>query len=79
MEKINFTTLTQRIFAPTPVFWQKVRSIAVTIGGSAVAVLTANSTLDLALPVVVITVVKYSIAMCVAVAGTAQFTKEDKA
>ena len=78
MEKINFTTLFMRALAPTPKFWQRVRSVAVAIGGSAVAVLTANSTLDLALPVAVITVVKYTIAMCVAVAGTAQFTKEDK-
>ena len=76
MEKINFTTLFVRIFAKTPVFWQKIRSIAIAIGGSAVAVLTANSTLDLALPVAVITVVKYTVAMCVAIAGTAQLTKE---
>jgi hypothetical protein len=78
MEKINFTVITQRIFAPTPQFWQRIRSLAIAVGGSAVAVLTANSTLDLALPVIVITVVKYTIAMCVAIAGTAQLTKEDK-
>lgn len=78
MKKINSTVIFQRIFAPTPRFWQRIRSIAVAIGGSAVAVLTANSTLDLALPAIIITVVKYTIAMCVAVAGTAQLTKEDK-
>ena len=78
MEKINFTTLFMRALAPTPKFWKRVRSIAVAIGGSAVAVLTANSTLDLALPVVVITVVKYIIAMCVGIVGTEQLTKEDK-
>jgi len=78
MEKVNLTTVIQRIFAPTPQFWQRIRSLAVAVGGSAVAVLTANSTLDLALPVIVITIVKYAIAMCVAIAGTAQLTKEDK-
>ncbi len=76
MEKVNLTTLIQRFFAPTPQFWQRIRSLAIAIVGSAVAVLTANSTLDLALPVIVITVVKYVIAMCVAIAGTAQLTKE---
>lgn len=66
-----------RIKAETPIFWQKIRSWAIGIGGSAVALWTANTQLALELPVDFVSILKYIIVACVAIAGTATLTKTD--
>jgi hypothetical protein len=62
----------------TPKFWKQVQKLAISIGVSAVAVLMADKYFSLELPVTILSVVKYSVAICAAIAGTAQFTKEDQ-
>jgi len=66
-----------RLKAETPKFWKKIRTGALTIGGSAIAVITINKTMDLNLLPVIITVCNYAIAACAAIAGTASLTKTD--
>lgn len=68
----------ERIISKTPDFWKKVQKLALSVGISAVAVLLANDQFSLELHQSVLVVVKYSIAVCAAIAGTAQMTKEDK-
>lgn len=76
MKKLNI--LVERILAKTPKFWKKVQAIALSIGVSAVAVLLSNSQFVLDLPIELLTYIKYTVAVCAAIAGTAQLTKEDK-
>jgi len=68
----------QRIKLETPVFFKRLRNLAIYIGGSATAVITANATIPLNLPTKIITLCSYIIAICVAIAGTSQLTKKDK-
>lgn len=76
MKKKNIVI--ERLLAKTPCFWKRIQKFALSIGGSAVAVLVANAQLTLDLPDSLLTIVKYVVAVCVAVAGTAQLTKEDQ-
>jgi len=69
----------KRFNAETPVFWKKAQKAALSLGGSATAVIVANAHLTLNLPGTLITVLSYTIAVCAAVAGTAQFTRKDAA
>ena len=69
--------LVKRWKAELPQFWKNVRSIAITLGTSALAVITADATFTLTLPLAIIEVCKYIIAITAAIAGTAQFTKQD--
>jgi hypothetical protein len=75
-EKVNLSTVVKRVRSKTPRFWKKIRTYAISLGSSLVAVLLANSQLDLELHPTIITVVKYSVAIMAAIAGTAQLTKE---
>lgn len=76
--KSFFTTVSARYNAESPAFFKKTKSLAIKLGASAIAVLTANATLSLALPIALITVLQYLVAICVGIAGTAQLTVEDK-
>lgn len=62
-----------RIKAPTPKFWKKVRNTVGVIAGIAGALVVA----PIALPVGVVTALTYIAVVGGAVAGTAQLTKED--
>ncbi len=75
-EKVTLKTVAQRAKAKTPDFWKRVQKASVGVGISLVAVLTAETQLSLELSIGLLTVIKYSIAVCTAIAGTAQFTKE---
>lgn len=80
MKKIKefFLLLWSRIIAKTPKFWKQFQKIAFSIGISAAAVLIANGQFTLDLPETLLTIIKYTVAVCTAIAGTAQLTKEDK-
>jgi hypothetical protein len=55
-------------------FFNKLKKLAITIGGSATAVWVANSTMSLELNDTVLTVCKYTIAFCAAVGLTSKLT-----
>ena len=80
MKKLIMTIqlLYSRIISKTPLFWKRIQKLALSIGVSAVAVLVANGQFTLDLPDSLLTIIKYTIAVCAACAGTAQLTKEDK-
>lgn len=69
--------LVERWKSELPLFWKKVRNLSLSIGASAVAVLTADVTFNLTLPLIIIEICKYIVAICAAIAGSAQFTKVD--
>jgi hypothetical protein len=64
--------LIDRIKAPTPDWWKKVRNIAGTVAIVGGAILT----MPISLPVGVITAVTYTVVVAGTVAGTAQATKK---
>jgi hypothetical protein len=61
----------------SPALFKKIKKTALSIGGSAAAVVLANSSMSLNLNASLITICGYVIATCAAVAGTAQLTKTD--
>lgn len=67
-----------RLKLKSPVYFKKIRNAALSIGASAIAVIAVNSTLNLNLDPTFINIVSYVIAVCAAIAGTANLTKEDK-
>ena len=71
-----FKTIIERWNADSPKFFIQLKKAAFKIGGSVAAVLVANSTLGLNLNAVLLTCLGYVVAACVAIAGTAQLTKE---
>lgn len=73
-----FNTLRQRWVSETPVFFKKLRNLSITVGSSATSVWVANSTMDLGLNETVLSVCKYSIAVCCALGLSSQLTKVDK-
>ena len=73
--KYNYLIIKNRLKTDSPVFFVKLKGIALKVAGSAVAVITVNSTLTLGLPVALITALGYLVAVCVAIAGTSQLTK----
>jgi hypothetical protein len=74
--KYLYLVLKQRYKAKSPVFFVQLKKIAVRIGLSCIAVISANATIPLTLPVGLITILSYIVAVCIAIAGTAQLTKE---
>lgn len=67
-----------RLKSKTPKYFKKLRSIAIVIGISAGAIMTANGLFNLVLDEIFLKIVSYVVAVCVAIAGTATLTKEDK-
>lgn len=64
----------------TPEFWQKIMSIAITLGTSAVAVITAEKFFDLrgyGVPDILFTISGYIIVACAAVGLSAKITTTD--
>ncbi len=70
--------LYSRIRSKTPMFWKSVQRFALSLGMSAVAVLVANGQFSLDLNPTLLLVIKYTVAVCAAIASTAQLTKEDQ-
>jgi len=70
-------TIVERWNAKSPKFFKKLKGYALSVGGSAAAVLVANTSMSLNLNAILINVLGYVIAACVAIAGTAKLTKED--
>lgn len=68
--------LIERFKAELPCFWKCVQKLALSVGGSMAALLAGNSAFDLQLNDVLLTIIKYSLAVCITIAGTAQFTKQ---
>lgn len=75
MKKTNI--FIERWKAKSPAFFKKLKGYALSVGGSAAAVLVTNGTMSLNLNQTLISVLGYVVAACVAIAGTAKLTKED--
>jgi hypothetical protein len=67
-----------RFWSDTPIFWKKVQGFAISVGVSALAVWQLNEQLGLELPIFIMNIVKYTLAVCATIAGTASFTTNDK-
>jgi len=74
--KYNYTSLKSRVKANEPLFFIKLKKTAYKIGGSAAAILTANSGMSLNLNSTFVTAIIYVIVVCVTIAGTAKLTTE---
>jgi hypothetical protein len=64
-----------RIQAPTPKWWKKVRNVMFVVAGVSGALLT----LPVSLPVGVVTALTYTAVISGTIAGTAQVTRENNA
>lgn len=62
-----------RYKAKSPKFFKKLKLIAIWIGGTAFAIISANATMDLGLDV---NWLSYVIAVCVGISGTSDLTRE---
>lgn len=71
-----FNSVSERIKAESPSFFKKLKYIAITLGSSVYSVIFANSVTDLGLPPTLLQYMKYTVAICVAVAGTSILTKK---
>lgn len=73
-----FTELGQRWKTPLGIFWKKIRTFSITIGGSAAAILLADSSFNLqsnyGLPPILFTICGYVIVFCAALGLTSQIT-----
>ena len=67
--------LIERWKAKMPLFWKKVLILFSAIGGAALAVKMGNESFGLNLPVLILTVCNYTIAVCCAVGLSAKLTK----
>jgi hypothetical protein len=66
----------ERWKSETPIFFKKLRNMAMTLGSSATALWLTNESMSLHLPDGVMNVCKYTIAACAAMGITSQLTKE---
>lgn len=71
-------TIKERWCAKTPLFFQNLKKLMVTLGSSATAVWVANETMNLALHPTVLDVCKYIIAIAAASGLTAQLTRDNQ-
>lgn len=72
-----FKTLKDRWSAESPDFFKGVQKVAISLGGSALAVLGCASIPGIIIPAIVTKVCSYIIIAAAAVAGTAKLTKQD--
>jgi hypothetical protein len=67
----------KRWLSETPVYFQKVRQLAISLGASATAIWVANDTMQLDLSQIILDICKYLITLSAGVGVTAQLTKVD--
>ena len=67
----------ERWRAESPEFFKKLKAYSLSVGGPAAAVLVANTTMSLNLNAALVSSLGYLVAVCVAIAGTANLTRED--
>jgi hypothetical protein len=60
--------------AETPAFFLRIKKLALSLGTSATAILIANETFSLGLDEPILSLCKYSIAVCAAMGMTSQLT-----
>lgn len=65
-----------RIKSESPKYFKKLRALAFSLGGSAIAIWTINETMNLELDPWFIKILKWIIAICIGIAGTATLTKK---
>lgn len=70
METLN------RLKSESPRYFKRIRTLAFAIGGSAVAMISIESTMSLGMPTILITICKYAIFICAGIAGTATLTRK---
>jgi hypothetical protein len=68
--------LIERFKSESPVFFKKLKKYALSIGGSATAVLIVNASMNLNLDQTLIAVLGFVVAACAAIAGTSQLTRQ---
>jgi|GEM_PF-771341 len=66
-----------RIKTELPPFFKKLRNLALKLGVSCAAVISANAVMSLSLNAMLITALSYVVAGCAFVAGTAQFAQKE--
>lgn len=71
--KNNFIIVKKRWISKSPSFFKKLKKYSIVIGGSAIAMITANTSMNLGLD---LTWLSYIIVLCVGIAGTSQLTKD---
>lgn len=71
-----YTIIKNRYKSDSPLFFVRLKKFAMSVGTSALAVISINSIASLALPATLITILSYVVAICVAIAGTSKLTKE---
>lgn len=70
-------TIKDRWNSETPKFFRQIKKLSITLGTSATAIWTINSSMDLGLDDSILQVCKYLIAFCAAMGLTAQLTRVD--
>lgn len=76
--KYNYILLRNRVKADSPAFFIGLRLIMFRVGVGSLAVITANATIPLTLPVTLITILSYIVAVCLGVYGSSFLTIKDK-
>jgi hypothetical protein len=67
-------TIKERWVAETPLFFKRIKKLALSFGTSATAILLANQSLSLELDNVILTICKYAIVVCISMGMTSQLT-----
>ena len=65
----------KRWFGESPVYFQKLKKIALSLGASATAIWVANDSMSLELPETFLTICKYLITLSTGIGVTAQLTQ----
>ena len=71
-----FKTIIERWNSETPIFFLKIKKIAISLGTSAVSILIANETFSLGVDEPLLSICKYSIVVCAAMGMTSQLTMD---
>lgn len=71
-----FKETLERIRLKSPKYFRRLRNISLQLGGSCLAIITLNSSLNLDLNSTFITIISYLLVLFGAIAGTSQLTKQ---
>jgi len=75
--KLYYILLKARWGAESPLLFKKLKKYAYSVGGSAIAIVVANSSLSLNLNSSLMNGLGYLITACVGIAGTSHLTREN--